>query len=77
MRKSSSINSFLISIYFYLYFIQLNPGLLDYAHPWQISFQDPATPVMEGVISLHHDLLFVLTVIGVFVGWVLFIWPFW
>jgi hypothetical protein len=32
MRKFSSINSFLISIYFYLYFIQLNPKLLDPSH---------------------------------------------
>lgn len=45
---------------------------MDYAHPYQISFQDPATPVMEGIITLHHDLLYVLTVIGVAVGWVLF-----
>ena len=71
MRKSSFINSSLISIYFYLYFIQLNPGLLDYAHPWQISFQDPATPVMEGIIALHHDLMFVLSIIGTAVTWLL------
>jgi cytochrome c oxidase subunit 2 len=44
----------------------------DYAYPWQISFQDPATPVMEGIIVLHHDLLFILTIIGFAVGWVLF-----
>lgn len=37
----------------------------------QISFQDPATPVMEGIIVLHHDLLFLLTIIGVAVGWIL------
>jgi len=45
---------------------------MDYAHPYQVSFQDPATPVMEGIISLHHDLLFMITVIGIFVAWVLF-----
>jgi cytochrome c oxidase subunit 2 len=45
---------------------------MDYAYPYQISFQDPATPVMEGIITLHHDLLYVLTIIGVAVGWVLF-----
>ena len=43
----------------------------DYAYPMQISFQDPATPVMEGIIALHHDLLFLLTIIGVAVGWIL------
>jgi cytochrome c oxidase subunit 2 len=46
-------------------------SLTDYAYPYQVSFQDPATPVMEGIIILHHDLLYVLTVIGVTVGWVL------
>ena len=43
----------------------------DYAHPWQISFQDPATPVMEGIIALHHDLMFVLSIIGTSVIWLL------
>jgi cytochrome c oxidase subunit 2 len=43
----------------------------EYAYPYQISFQDPATPVMEGIIVLHHDLLFLLTIIGVAVGWIL------
>jgi len=42
-----------------------------YAHPWQISFQDPATPVMEGIIALHHDLMFVLSIIGTSVIWLL------
>lgn len=44
---------------------------LDYAHPWEISFQDPATPVMEGIIALHHDLMFVLAIIGTSVIWLL------
>ena len=36
--------------------------LCDAAEPWQIGFQDPATPVMEGLIDLHHDLMFFLWV---------------
>jgi cytochrome c oxidase subunit 2 len=44
----------------------------DYAYPWQIFFQDPATPVMEGIIALHHDLFVVMTIIGITVGWLLF-----
>lgn len=55
----------------YLNHISLYPCLLDYAHPWQISFQDPATPVMEGIIALHHDLMFVLAIIGTSVIWLL------
>jgi cytochrome c oxidase subunit 2 len=62
---------YLYYLFFYFYFIKLNLCLLDYAHPWQISFQDPATPVMEGIIALHHDLMFVLSIIGVSVIWLL------
>ena len=50
----------------------------DVAENWQINFQDPATPIMEGIINLHHDLMFFLCVILIFVSWVLFrtIWLF-
>ena len=41
--------------------------LLDSSSPWQIYFQDPATPVMEGIINLHHDLMFFITFIFFFV----------
>lgn len=65
-----------MSYFFYLVvtllLISLNNCFCDYAHKLQISFQDPATPVMEGIIVLHHDLLFVLTVIGATVSWLLF-----
>lgn len=65
-----------MSYFFYLIitlsFIFSNNCFCDYAHRLQISFQDPATPVMEGIIVLHHDLLFVLTIIGATVSWILF-----
>lgn len=55
-----------------LFFFKLKLFVLcDYAYPMQISFQDPATPVMEGIIVLNHDLLFLLTIIGLAVGWIL------
>lgn len=44
----------------------------DYATPWQRLFQDPATPVREGIINLHHDIRFVIIVVGVLVSWRLF-----
>jgi len=44
----------------------------DHAEPWQLSFQDPATPVMEGIINLHHDIMFVLTSIMILVSWMLY-----
>jgi len=55
----------------YFTFLILFPCSLDYAYPWQISFQDPATPVMEGIIALHHDLMFILSIIGTSVIWLL------
>jgi cytochrome c oxidase subunit 2 len=41
--------------------------LLDAPLPWQIGFQDPATPVMEGIINFHHDLFFFLVAVLIFV----------
>lgn len=43
----------------------------DAPEAWQIGFQDPATPIMQGIIDLHHDICFFLLVILVFVLWVL------
>jgi cytochrome c oxidase subunit 2 len=57
--------------FFILFFYSKSKTFCEYAYPLQISFQDPATPVMEGIISLHHDLLFLLTIIGVAIGWIL------
>jgi len=44
----------------------------DHAEPWQFRFQDPASPVIEGIIRLHHDIIFVLVSIGFIVSWILF-----
>jgi cytochrome c oxidase subunit 2 len=45
----------------------------DAAQPWQYGFQDPATPVMQGIIDLHHDIMFFLVFIIVFVMWMMFL----
>ena len=37
---------------------------------WQVGFQDAATPVMQGIIDLHHDICFSMVVILVFVLWI-------
>ena len=39
--------------------------------PYQLSFQDPATPNMSGVIDLHHEIMFFLVIIVTFVLWML------
>ena len=48
-----------------------NIGFMEAAEPWQLSFQDPATPTMEGIINFHHDLMFFIIVISLFVSWLL------
>lgn len=45
--------------------------LADAPEPWQVGFQDPATPIMQGIIDLHHDILFFVIVISVFVLWMI------
>lgn len=44
----------------------------DAAEIWQLGFQDPATPIMESMLSFHNYLMFFLLSIGVFVTWMLF-----
>ena len=46
-------------------------SLADAPENWQIGFQDPATPIMQGIIDLHHDIFFFMLVILVFVIWML------
>jgi len=43
----------------------------DSIHPWQLGFQDPATPIAMGIVDLHHDVMFLLVMILVFVLYLL------
>jgi cytochrome c oxidase subunit 2 len=43
----------------------------DAPSPWQCGFQDPATPVMEGIIDFYNDLFFFLVLIFIFVSFLL------
>lgn len=49
-----------------------NKAFCDAALPWQFGFQDPASPVAEGIIRFHHDLMIILIFVVVFVSWMLF-----
>jgi len=40
-----------------------------HAHNWQLSFQDPATPLAEGIIDIHHHVFFFLTIVFIFVSY--------
>lgn len=43
----------------------------DAAEAWQLGFQDAATPMMQGIIDLHHDIFVLLSIILIFVLWML------
>jgi cytochrome c oxidase subunit 2 len=45
----------------------INLFLNDSSVPYQLGFQDAASPVMEGIINLHHDLMFFIVFIFFFV----------
>jgi heme/copper-type cytochrome/quinol oxidase subunit 2 len=45
--------------------------LLGMPEPNQYNFQLPASPIMEGIIDLHHDIMFFLVFISVFVLYLL------
>jgi len=49
-----------------------NPLLNDSPEPWQLGFQDTATPGFEGITDLHDSIFFYLVVISIGVFWVLF-----
>jgi cytochrome c oxidase subunit 2 len=36
-----------------------------------MTFQEPSTKIMEGLIDLHHDIMFFLIVVAIFVLWLL------
>lgn len=55
-----------------LYFYSSFFIFCDAALPWQLGLQDPATPVAQGILRFHHDLMFILILIVVFVFWMLF-----
>jgi len=59
------LNIFLLNTSFFAH--------LDAATSWQKHFQDPATPIMEGLIDLHHHIFFFLIVISVFVFWLVYV----
>ena len=44
----------------------------DAAEPWQLGFQDPATPSMEGMIDFHNYIMIFVITIGLFVLWMLY-----
>jgi cytochrome c oxidase subunit 2 len=52
-------------------FTILQPIYNDAPEPWQIGFQDGASPGFEGITELHDSIFFFLVIISVGVFWVL------
>jgi cytochrome c oxidase subunit 2 len=46
-------------------------AFLDAPEPWGVNFQDPASPIAQGIQDLHHDIMFFLTFIAIFTFWML------
>jgi len=46
---------------------------MDVAEPWQLSFQDSGTKIMEGITNLHNWILFYLIITSIFVSWFLIV----
>ena len=69
-RNLNLCTYFLLSTFFLL-----NPSKMAYMdapHPWQVGFQDPATHIMEGIISFNGLLMTFMLRIACFVGWLLY-----
>jgi len=47
-------------------------SFMDAANFWQLGFQDPATPIMEGIVEFHNHLMVFLAAIATFVAWLIF-----
>jgi hypothetical protein len=60
----------LYNFYFY-FFLTFGPVELHPTELWQLGSQDGATPMMQGIMDLHHDIFFLLILILVFVAWIL------
>jgi cytochrome c oxidase subunit 2 len=60
-----------MNILFLLSLIFPFTALNDAPEPWQMGFQDPATPIMQGLIDLHHDIMFFVVFIATFVFWMI------
>jgi cytochrome c oxidase subunit 2 len=64
MKQLLSRVAFLSSLFMALPAVAADLGL---AKPWQLGFQDPATPVMEKLYTMHDFLLILITAISIFV----------
>ena len=63
--------SFILFLLMSKYFFLLSKNFCDAPESWQMGFQDPATPLVEGMHGFHNYLMLFLIVIGVAVCFIL------
>lgn len=73
-----SLISFIFSLYngsALIQFVSLNfkGASSDAPEPWQLSFQDYASPAITGIVELHNDIFFFLVIISLAVFWILYV----
>ena len=75
MNTFKNINKFCLTIFVALMgtFLPMTTALAGEPKPWQKGLQEPASPVMENIVSFHNMLLWIITAITVFVLFLLLI----
>lgn len=73
LLKSSFFRNFNFILIF-IFFLDLFRYELfaDSAENWQVEFQDSASPIMDGIVTLYQDLFFIAFLILGIVMWILF-----
>lgn len=61
-----------MKILFFVGFFLFHFSFMDAPKFWQIGFQDPATPIMEGIIDFNNHLMVSLVPVVIFVMWLLY-----
>src|SRR5579862_7767732 len=61
-----SVQRLLLSLSMLLLF-GTGSAFADRPRPWQIGFQDPATPIADELQSFHTEILYIITIITIFV----------
>ncbi len=55
------MNLSFLSVIILIYISDFTVFSLDAAEAWGMNFQDPATPIMEGIIEFHNYFIFFIT----------------
>ncbi len=61
-----------MKILLFIGFFLFNYTLMDAPNFWQVGFQDPATPIMEGIVDFNNHLMVFIVPVTIFVFWLLY-----